>query len=313
MINPSHSERFENVNWFCDNCGAFLNKQKGFSDWHCTWTCEECGYVNDISEDQIRWTEEDCKTRESGEVNDDSSEVIDDYGYGEEWMYEHPHRCKECDRLLNKQENYCDWLNYCIYEKCGFYNEWLEDLYSDLGVGEQEDGEESEEDLYSDLSGEDDDELYYRSQAEEIKRRVEEEWKKEKRKQHRKRIWRIIMRRRHEVGISSIQCRGMKCNDVIKMLRKPEFYNIKTTAIEDLPLKCISQEGTVESIFIEHKNTFDASTRFVVNAKIEIVYHMLQRVSTPLAARAVKNKNVEDVVGKFLDLGFRNYRESCNT
>lgn len=39
--------------WFCDGCGAFLNKQKGFSEKDKRWRCTECGYDNDVTEANI--------------------------------------------------------------------------------------------------------------------------------------------------------------------------------------------------------------------------------------------------------------------
>ena len=38
--------------WYCDNCGAELNTQLGFRA-GSTWTCKECGYLNDVSTDNI--------------------------------------------------------------------------------------------------------------------------------------------------------------------------------------------------------------------------------------------------------------------
>lgn len=39
--------------WYCDSCGAFLNSQPGLTVSSGTWTCEECGYENDVTEDNI--------------------------------------------------------------------------------------------------------------------------------------------------------------------------------------------------------------------------------------------------------------------
>lgn len=38
--------------WRCDNCGAELNGQRGFRA-GSTWTCKECGYLNDVSSDNV--------------------------------------------------------------------------------------------------------------------------------------------------------------------------------------------------------------------------------------------------------------------
>ena len=43
------AERFPDVAWWCDRCGANLNIQSGFDDHHYIWRCTECGHKNSIS------------------------------------------------------------------------------------------------------------------------------------------------------------------------------------------------------------------------------------------------------------------------
>ena len=38
----------DDVDWFCDNCNALLNEQRGFTTKKGTWTCRECGTENSI-------------------------------------------------------------------------------------------------------------------------------------------------------------------------------------------------------------------------------------------------------------------------
>lgn len=45
--------RIPGIDWYCDNCGAYLNNQKYFNDHKYTWKCKECGYKNSISWDNI--------------------------------------------------------------------------------------------------------------------------------------------------------------------------------------------------------------------------------------------------------------------
>lgn len=47
------SERFPNIDWYCDRCHAYLNIQEGFDDHHYVWKCTECGHKNSISSDDI--------------------------------------------------------------------------------------------------------------------------------------------------------------------------------------------------------------------------------------------------------------------
>lgn len=39
--------------WYCDGCHAFMNEQDGFTTANGTWTCTSCGYLNDVSKDNI--------------------------------------------------------------------------------------------------------------------------------------------------------------------------------------------------------------------------------------------------------------------
>lgn len=43
------SERFPEVDWYCDKCGAHLNGQAGFDDHKYLWKCTECGFKSSIS------------------------------------------------------------------------------------------------------------------------------------------------------------------------------------------------------------------------------------------------------------------------
>jgi hypothetical protein len=49
------SEKFPDIDWYCDECDAYLNDQPGFDDNCGVWVCTECGCENEISEDQIIW------------------------------------------------------------------------------------------------------------------------------------------------------------------------------------------------------------------------------------------------------------------
>lgn len=47
------SKRFDNVDWYCDRCGAYLNSQPGFDDHKYLWKCRKCGYKSSISKANI--------------------------------------------------------------------------------------------------------------------------------------------------------------------------------------------------------------------------------------------------------------------
>ena len=53
------TERFPDIDWWCDGCGAYLNDQDGFDDHNYLWKCTECGFKSSISKDNIRWEDEE--------------------------------------------------------------------------------------------------------------------------------------------------------------------------------------------------------------------------------------------------------------
>lgn len=48
------------VFWFCDECGVFLNNQKGFKPSLEKWTCTKCGSVNDITNANLMGICQEC-------------------------------------------------------------------------------------------------------------------------------------------------------------------------------------------------------------------------------------------------------------
>ncbi len=61
-------DRFPDINWYCDRCGALLNRQEGFDDHHNSWKCLKCGYENRISAADIYQNFEDAANdRDAGD------------------------------------------------------------------------------------------------------------------------------------------------------------------------------------------------------------------------------------------------------
>ena len=46
-------KRFPGIEWYCDECDAYLNEQEGFVDYLPYWECRECGYFNRLEIDEI--------------------------------------------------------------------------------------------------------------------------------------------------------------------------------------------------------------------------------------------------------------------
>lgn len=56
-------ERFPDVEWYCDGCGAHLNEQEGFDDHLSSWKCKVCGCENKLDYGEIYDNDEDCQNR----------------------------------------------------------------------------------------------------------------------------------------------------------------------------------------------------------------------------------------------------------
>ncbi len=48
MLNPQWYD------WYCDGCGCRLNDQPGFKTILGVWKCAECGYINNVTSDNLR-------------------------------------------------------------------------------------------------------------------------------------------------------------------------------------------------------------------------------------------------------------------
>ena len=56
-------ERFPDVEWYCDECGAHLNEQEGFDDHLPAWKCRVCGYENKLDISEIYENDEDWQNQ----------------------------------------------------------------------------------------------------------------------------------------------------------------------------------------------------------------------------------------------------------
>ena len=66
--------------WYCDSCDAELSRQSGFNTDSGTWTCEKCGYLNDVTEDNIL-SEEEAEWHEETECPVCGGHMCIGYGY----------------------------------------------------------------------------------------------------------------------------------------------------------------------------------------------------------------------------------------
>ena len=63
----------KDCDWYCDDCGAYMNNQPCFTTVSGEWTCTECGTINDVSENNILYDEDDDDDNSNSamdEIND---------------------------------------------------------------------------------------------------------------------------------------------------------------------------------------------------------------------------------------------------
>ena len=80
--------------YYCPNCNAILNNQKGFNDGFDSGYCANCGeFLINPKSDDAKLKYKDVR-----------------------WF------CDKCDDYLNAQEGFSDWLNEWKCKKCGYVN-----------------------------------------------------------------------------------------------------------------------------------------------------------------------------------------------
>ena len=80
----------KDCDWYCDDCDAHLNNQAGFNTLSGSWTCTKCGWVNDVTENNILSGDEEEFVRDVYIVCPDCGAhmTTDDYEHYE---------CPDCD------------------------------------------------------------------------------------------------------------------------------------------------------------------------------------------------------------------------
>lgn len=78
---------------------------------------------------------------------------------------------------------------------------------------------------------------------------------------------------RNTVLVSAKQAKGEQYQDIVEQFENAGFGNIVVSVDYDLITGWIDGTGEVESVSINGDTTFEQSSKFAVDAKIEIVYH----------------------------------------
>lgn len=339
LTDPDVPSDDDGVAWFCDNCGAFLNKQEGFESWYSSWTCSECGHWNSLSSSEIYESEEAYHASKSSPDDED-----DEYGYGEEWQFDHPRRCESCDRLLNKQDGFEEYYGSFTCTGCGWYNTWSTD---------SDDDDQSDKDRNETYSSDSENTYSYSSNTASSNKnqdsssiRTNDNYTKSQPKMQKAKtkhkgiieafiefytfllkasgviflIGLIItggyfayngidgLLNTIPIGKSSADFQGMQYDKAIQYLEKLGFENIEKKSIQDVTGKEIDKDGTVTTISVGGKTEFDESIRIPYNKKITVIYRTVIPVSVPLSYKAAKGMNHLEVEKLFRDAGFVNIR-----
>lgn len=89
----------DEIDWYCDSCDAYLNRQSGFTTITGSWVCSKCGYENDVTDNNIL-SEEDAENELSmqQECPKCGGHLARSYGI-DEW------ECEDCG-CISKDDGY---------------------------------------------------------------------------------------------------------------------------------------------------------------------------------------------------------------
>lgn len=331
--------RYEGAVWHCDWCNAVLNKQYGFDDYCSSWRCTECGHINEISDDNVCESEDDCHRSRHEYSCPNCGGTLNDQPdfYGEELYtctqcgkelfkddedYEICFRCPHCDAILNEQ-SFFNQDDEWTCEECGtdIYLEYA-DEYSVCKRGDDVDDEESDKHSRGNAQVRNPpkvtllDEQYTDCLKEVIVL---------KEKPHKVRlhslcvVFALLIAMAlagcvvyHEfnnllaVGFDSSQLVGKPYATVEDQLREAGFKYIKENNVEDLKITEIDNEQLVTSVRIGSNTDFTIRSIYRRNTPVEITYHSLKKLPVPMSAKEAKGKPYGDTVNSFEAAGFTN-------
>jgi hypothetical protein len=336
----STMHRFSNIVWHCDCCGTVLNKQSGFTDSCESWRCTECGHKNRITEDEVYDSEEDyerdkveyacpncnCTLNDQPDFYNDAIYTCSDCGkklYRGRSTYEICYCCPNCDEALNEQVFFNHDDNWVCTE-CGakLYLDYLDDYCVCSDNCDDEDGNNDkvdDEDEGNDKSFQ----KVSRVVAPNAKQSEEILSLKKKIRKIRIRATCIVIflifvfiltgyivvqefNSLIAVGTNSDQLIGQDYANVVEKLREAGFEKILENNLEDLSLKEVEQERMVTVIKIGNLTDFSARSIFSSHTPIEITYHSLKKVQTPMSSKEARGKPYSRIVHDFENAGFTN-------
>lgn len=108
------------------------------------------------------------------------------------------------------------------------------------------------------------------------------------------------------IGSSTEELLGENYENVIEKLKDAGFTNVDSNPMYDLFLDEIEQEFLVTEVRIRGSSKFSATDKYAYDARIEVTYHVVENIYTPLSSKEAKKQLYEDVVTSFKNAGFAN-------
>lgn len=108
------------------------------------------------------------------------------------------------------------------------------------------------------------------------------------------------------VGVSSTDLIGKDREYVRRTLQNAGFTVIFEMALYDLGIADIEKEDTVSAVTIQGEKNFLANSKFPYDALVEITYHTVELIPTPVSSKDAKKLNYKDLEKQYADAGFVN-------
>lgn len=280
--------------YFCPNCDAILNDQPGFDPELGVWTCTECG--QELYSDNI----ENTMSRFEGVI----------------W------HCDSCGKILNTQYGFSDTYGTWVCTECGFENSISEDnIYPSAKAYRRQLRHERFQNMMQSVFDEIERNLQSTSTPEtttpsSIPSPTQSAHKKSK-------ILFVVAvlalsffaftiyyeaKALIQVGYSSVELTGQSYEIVEQLLVNSGFSYVHTSSVADLSPTELSKENLVTDIKIAWSHHFNASSYFPSNFPVNITYHTVKPILSPLSSKEAKTKTPEDLVQLFSDAGFINVK-----
>ena len=318
--------------FFCPNCNATLNKQKGFNPNVGYWECTQCGTLltdEDVYDGErfkgVCWFCDNCDAflnKQSGFSDLNDSWCCTECGY--ENKIDESEICaseKEC-RRSQRGHSFLDSLNSIN----GFLTSVNSALESFVPDDEEEDGEyETEYDDNDDYEDVEYDLESFDERRDRQNRRSEDPFYNVP--QQKPIPWKFLLvggfallliiaigvgyhelKLRIPVGYSSDELIGQNYKQVVYNLETAGFTHVSANEVADLSASQIEKENRVANVSIGGKTLFKKTEKFPSNYKVVITYHTVECFELNFSSKDIKGGSYLTVEKQFKNAGFANVK-----